>query len=94
MEKIEMKVIEPIGIHAKIAAGLVNIASQYKSDIFLTYNDMDANMKSILNILALGINNNEKFIISISGSDEIQASRDIEYYLLDKKIAKKEKFII
>lgn len=91
MENISMKVIEPIGIHAKVAAGLVNIASQYKSDIILTYNGMDANMKSILNILALGINNDERFTITINGIDETKASYDIEKYLFEKKIAIKEK---
>lgn len=87
MEKINMKVIEPIGIHAKVAAGLVNIASQYKSDIFLTYDEKDANMKSILNILALGINNGEYFSITIKGVDELEASIKMENYLIEKKIA-------
>ena len=87
MEKINMKVIEPIGIHAKVAAGLVNIASHYKSDIFLTYDEKDANMKSILNILALGINNGENFSINIEGIDELEASIKIENYLIEKKIA-------
>lgn len=82
-----MKVIEPIGIHAKVAAGLVNIASQYKSDIFLTYDEKDANMKSILNILALGINNGEYFSITIKGVDELEASIKMENYLIEKKIA-------
>ena len=87
MEKINMKVIEPIGIHAKVAAGLVNIASHYKSDIFLTYDEKDANMKSILNILALGINNGENFSINIEGIDELEASIKIENYIIEKKIA-------
>lgn len=89
MEKISMKVIESIGIHAKVAAGLVNIASQYDADIFLTYNNKTANMKSILNILALGINNGEFFDISIEGSDELEASIKLENYLLEKHIATK-----
>lgn len=88
METLKMHIIDPIGVHAKVAASIVNIASQYESDIFLCHNDIKANMKSILNILALGINSNQNITIEISGLDEIEAAQGIYNYLVYNKIAK------
>ena len=88
MEKITLHIVEPIGVHTKIAAGIVNIASQYESDIFLTYNKEKVNLKSILNILALGITCNSLVEIEISGLDEKKAMQSLFNYLYHNKIAK------
>lgn len=87
MEVLNLKVINGIGIHAKAAANIVNIASQYESNIILKHNEIAANMKSILNILALGVKNNEDFIIEITGADEYNASIDIMSFLKANDIA-------
>ena len=88
MEMLKMHIIDSIGVHAKVAASIVNIASQYESDIFLCHNDIKANMKSILNILALGINSDQDIVIEISGQDEVEAAQGIYNYLVSSKIAK------
>lgn len=87
MEKISLTIIEPIGVHAKVAANIVNIASQYEADIILSYNNENANMKSILNILALGIRSNESIEITIEGNDEYEASKVIYNFFKNNKIA-------
>ncbi|MDL2211867.1 HPr family phosphocarrier protein [Erysipelotrichaceae bacterium OttesenSCG-928-M19] len=88
MEEIKLTIIDPIGIHAKVAAGIVNIASQYEADVYLLYKNEKANMKSILNILALGISTNEDITIEISGVDELEASQGIFNYFYNNKLAK------
>ncbi|MDF9866704.1 phosphocarrier protein HPr [Bacilli bacterium PM5-3] len=88
MKKLSMKIIDPIGVHAKVAASIVNIASQFESNIYLINNNKKANMKSILNILALGIASEEDICIEISGSDEDIALQGIYNYLTSNNIAK------
>jgi len=88
MERLSMTVIDSIGVHAKVAANIVNIASQYESDIYIVHNNERANMKSILNILALGIATNEKIEIEIIGSDEVIAAQGIFNYLTNNKITR------
>lgn len=87
MEKMSLTIIDPIGVHAKVAASIVNIASQYEADIILSYNNEKANMKSILNILALGIRSNESIEITIEGKDEYEASKVIYNFFKNNKIA-------
>lgn len=87
MEKLTLEIIEPIGVHAKVAANIVHIASQYESDITLTHNNENANMKSILNLLALGIRTHDKIEITIEGKDEFKASKGVEDFFKDNNIA-------
>ncbi len=88
MEKVTLKIIDPIGIHTKIAAGIVNVASQYESDIFLTYNNELVNLKSILNILALGIITDSIINLEITGKDEKKAMQGLFNYFYQNGIAK------
>lgn len=90
MEKMKVKIIDPIGIHAKVAANIVNIASQYTSDITIVHEGRSANMKSILNILALGIASNEEIEVTISGSDEALAYQGLAHLFEDNQIGQIE----
>lgn len=86
METLKFKIIDPIGIHAKNASSLVNIASQYDATIMLHYGDNIANMKSILSLIALGINSNKDITITIEGHDEYLVAKEIFNYLINQKI--------
>ena len=88
MEKLTMTIIDQVGVHAKVAASIVNIASQFESDIYLIHNNEKANMKSILNILALSINSQQEIQIEITGRDEIVAAQSIFNHLTNNNIAK------
>ncbi|WP_423363800.1 HPr family phosphocarrier protein [Mycoplasma sp. P36-A1] len=88
MQTIKLQIIEPIGIHAKIAANIVNVASHFNSDITIICDNKSANLKSILNILALGIANGQNIEITIDGSDEYEAAHSITEFFIEKQIAK------
>ena len=54
MEKI-FKITDETGLHARPATVLVNTASKFNSEISLTYRDKKVNLKSIMGVMSLGI---------------------------------------
>lgn len=84
--EITVKIIDPIGLHARPAAELVQIANKYKSAISLKMNDKEANAKSIITIMALGVKKNAEVTIVANGDDEVEAIEAIQKQLLASKI--------
>ncbi|MFD2616345.1 phosphocarrier protein HPr [Terrilactibacillus laevilacticus] len=77
VEKI-FKVTSSAGIHARPATSLVNKASQFNSDLDIEYNGRKANLKSIMGVMAMGIQQGAEVKISAQGSDENEAIQAIE----------------
>ena len=66
----EFVVTSTNGLSSRSSVALVNEANKHVSDSFLCYQGEKADMKSIMNVMALVIRNNEKFIIRVEGEDE------------------------
>lgn len=62
-----------VGLHARPAAKLTQVASNFKSEILLVKDTKTANAKSLLSVLALGIFRDTEFRIRIIGPDELEA---------------------
>ncbi len=77
MEKI-FKVTSDSGIHARPATLLVNTASKFGSDINLEYNGKNVNLKSIMGVMSLGIQQGAAITISADGSDAADALAALE----------------
>lgn len=84
--EITVKIIDPIGLHARPAAELVQVANKFKSAISLKMNDKEANAKSIITIMALGVKKNAEVTIIAIGDDEAQAIEAIQKQLIASKI--------
>lgn len=63
----------PTGLHARPASMLVKEANKYKSEIKIIKNGKEANAKSILSLLSLGISKDSEVTIKVSGDDENEA---------------------
>lgn len=61
------------GVHARPAMMLVQEAMRYPCEIFLIKDDMEANGKSIMGVLALAITKGSKIIIRADGGQEKEA---------------------
>jgi phosphocarrier protein len=72
------------GIHARPAALLVQIAKDFKSDIFLEKDNDRINGKSIMGIITLGAAYGVEIKIITEGEDE-QAAADALAHLFDSK---------
>lgn len=68
-----------LGLHARAAAKLVQLASRYSSDIYLARegHQQTINSKSILGVLMLAASKGMRLVVSISGSDEVEAGEAI-----------------
>ncbi|PFH81350.1 phosphocarrier protein HPr [Bacillus sp. AFS088145] len=77
MEKT-FKVTADSGIHARPATLLVNVAGKFNSDINLEYNGKTVNLKSIMGVMSLGIQQGTEIKISANGEDAEQAIAAID----------------
>ncbi len=66
----ELKITNGVGMHARPAGELVKIITGEKADVTIEYNGKTANVKSILNVLALGLKSGEAFTVSVDGENE------------------------
>jgi phosphotransferase system HPr (HPr) family protein len=69
----EVVIKNKTGIHARPAYIFCQEASKFKSDITIYKDGEKGNGKSIVNILALALNQGSNISISAEGEDELQA---------------------
>lgn len=74
----------PTGLEARPAALLVQVASQYESNIYIECEDKKVNAKSIMGMMSLGLPEGEEVKILVDGVDEKEAMENIEKYLCGK----------
>ncbi len=81
MEILKIKIIDPIGLHARPASLVVQEANKWDSEIKINAsNNRTANLKSIMSVMALGVKTGEEITIEASGKDEkkvILAIKDV-----------------
>lgn len=80
MVKGQVKVINPLGLHARAAAQLVRLASRFDCQIKIqrTDNYVIADAKSILSVLTLAASRGTDLIIEIDGAGDQEALAEIE----------------
>lgn len=76
-----MKIQIKNGLEARPVAILVQVASQFSSNIYVECGDRKVNAKSIMGMMALGLDAGEEVVVSADGEDEKNAMQDIEKYL-------------
>ncbi|AKF40926.1 MULTISPECIES: HPr family phosphocarrier protein [Mycoplasmopsis] len=86
MKEFTCKIIDPIGLHARPTSLVTAIAAKYKSEAKLSYNGREGNLKSIMNIMALGIKYGAEITIKTSGEDEQEAIDAIRKSLEDHQL--------
>lgn len=69
------------GLEARPVALLVQVASQYDSEIYVESEERHVNAKSIMGMMTLGLNYGDSIVISANGADEEEAMKEIEKYL-------------
>ena len=69
------------GLEARPIAMLVQVASQYVSNIYLESEERKVNAKSIMGMMSLGLDTGESVTVSVDGADEEAAMKSIEKYL-------------
>ncbi len=70
---------------ARPVAVLVQVASQYESEIYVESGDKRVNAKSIMGMMSLVLSSGEEVVVSANGADEDEAIAGIEKYLSGNK---------
>ena len=71
-----------IGLHARPAAILVSLAGTFKSDITLKFKEKAISLKSLISVLALGVESGSNVEIFISGEDQTEAMARLEMFFI------------
>jgi phosphocarrier protein HPr len=73
MPQREADIINKLGLHARAAAKLTQLAGRFKSDIWLSRNGQRVNAKSIMGVMMLAASKGSSIKIETSGEDENEA---------------------
>ena len=70
MLQIKVTICNKLGLHARAAIKLVNLASRFAAESLLTRNDKTVNCKSIMGVMMLGASKGTELNLSVKGEDE------------------------
>jgi phosphocarrier protein len=73
--KIEIK--EGDGLHVRPASELATLAKTFKSDIVLSFASKEANARSIISVLALGLKKGSIINLKADGEDSEEAIQEV-----------------
>ncbi len=75
MPSAEATIVNRLGLHARAAAKLTQVASAFQSEIWLTRNDRRVNAKSIMGVMMLAAGRGSTVRIDADGGDAEAAIR-------------------
>ncbi|HSH26424.1 MAG TPA: HPr family phosphocarrier protein [Wenzhouxiangella sp.] len=77
MKTQELELINRLGLHARAASKLVQTASRFDSQIWLSHQGKRVNAKSIMGVLLLAAPCGSRLTLEVDGSDEEDAAQAI-----------------
>jgi phosphocarrier protein HPr len=72
-----VSIVNPLGLHARACAKIVNIASRFRSTVSLTVKGRRASARSIVAVMLLTATVGATVRVEIDGPDEVEAMREI-----------------
>ena len=88
MKEIKYVVTDPLGIHARPATTLVNVAMAFDCEIALSAYKKTVDFKSIMGVMSLGIYSGTIIEISCDGDDEEKALKEITHKIIELNLGK------
>ncbi|MDU4960974.1 MAG: HPr family phosphocarrier protein [Sporomusaceae bacterium] len=70
LTEVTLKVTNPTGLHARPAARLVQQAAAFRSRVSIAGNNKQADAKSILAVMSLGLAYGSEIVLTADGEDE------------------------
>jgi len=70
MQQREVDIINKLGLHARASSKLTQLASRFKSEVWLSRNGKRVNAKSIMGVMMLAAAKGSRITIDITGEDE------------------------
>jgi len=73
MQQREVEIVNKLGLHARAAAKLTQLAAKYQSDVALARNNRKVNAKSIMGVMMLAAGKGTRVTLETDGPDETEA---------------------
>ncbi|MBT9590645.1 MAG: HPr family phosphocarrier protein [Thiobacillus sp.] len=73
MQQRDVEIINKLGLHARPSARLTQLASSFKSDVFMARNGRRINAKSIMGVMMLAAAKGSTVTLETNGEDEQEA---------------------
>ena len=84
MPQTEAEIVNKLGLHARAAAKLTQLASGFQSEIWLTRNGRRVNAKSIMGVMMLAAGKGARIGIETDGNDADAALQALQKLIVDK----------
>ena len=89
MARVEVQIINKLGLHARASAKLTQLASGFESEVWMEKGSRRVNAKSIMGVMMLAAGKGSMVTIETIGEDE-QAALDAIVRLIDDKFGEGE----
>ena len=73
MQQREVEIINKLGLHARAAAKLTQLAAKYQCEVSLARNGRKVNAKSIMGVMMLAAGKGSRVLLETDGPDEGEA---------------------
>ena len=73
MQQRDVEITNKLGLHARPSAKLTQLASSFKSDVFMARNGRRINAKSIMGVMMLAAAKGSTVTLETNGEDEQEA---------------------
>ena len=84
MPSAELAIVNKLGLHARASAKLTQLASRFKSEIWLTRNGRRVNAKSIMGVMMLAAGIGSVVTVETDGPQEQEAMDALLALIADK----------
>ena len=84
MASAELVIVNKLGLHARASAKLTQVASGFKSDVWLTRNGRRVNAKSIMGVMMLAAGKGASVTVEAEGEDSDAALAALRALIADK----------
>jgi phosphocarrier protein HPr len=73
MQQRDVEIVNKLGLHARPSARLTQLASTFKSQVFMSRNGRRVNAKSIMGVMMLAAARGSTITLETEGEDEVEA---------------------
>jgi phosphocarrier protein HPr len=73
MQQRDVEIVNKLGLHARPSARLTQLASGFKSNVFMSRNGRRVNAKSIMGVMMLAASKGSTITLETEGEDEVEA---------------------
>ena len=84
MARIDVEIINKLGLHARASAKLTQVASRYKCELWLSRNGRRVNAKSIMGVMMLAAGKGAMLVIEAEGEDADAALAALQTLIASK----------